>query len=186
MTTQFFDLMIDTETAGLPPTGALLSIGCVFFDLKTQTMGPTFLRTISLATAVRDGGTMDASTVIWWMRQGDAARHSIAYNGQDIRKVLQDFSDWIKETCRHEDVRPYGNSASFDLPKIATACQRADLPVPWHYVNERCFRTMRAMYPSVEYNPAEKGDGVHNALADAQFQVQHLFKIANRNKAKNA
>ena len=25
MTTQFFDLMIDTETAGLPPTGALMS-----------------------------------------------------------------------------------------------------------------------------------------------------------------
>lgn len=31
--TQFFDLMIDTETAGLPPTGALLSIGACFFDL---------------------------------------------------------------------------------------------------------------------------------------------------------
>ena len=92
----------------------------------------------------------------------------------------------VKETCRHEDVRPYGNSASFDLPKIATACQRADLPVPWHYVNERCFRTMRAMYPSVEYNPADKGTGNHNALEDAKFQVEHLWKIANRNKAKNA
>lgn len=34
--TQFFDLMIDTETAGLPPTGALLSIGACFFDLHTH------------------------------------------------------------------------------------------------------------------------------------------------------
>ena len=186
MTTQFFDLMIDTETAGLPPTGALMSLGAVFFDLKTQTMGPTFLRTVHLATSVRDGGTIDPSTFLWWLGQSDEARHGARFNGQDIRKVLQDFSDWIKETCRHEDVRPYGNSASFDLPKIASACQRAGLPVPWHYVNERCFRTMRAMYPSVEYNPAEKGDGAHNALADAEFQVQHIFKIANRNKVKNA
>ena len=186
MTTQFFDLMLDVECFGKNETAALASIGAVFFCLKTQTMGPTFLRTINLATAVRDGGTMDPSTVLFWLRQGDAARHSIAYNGQDIRKVLADFSDWIKETCRHEDVRPYGNSASFDLPKIATACQRADLPVPWHYVNERCFRTMRAMYPSVEYNPADKGTGNHNALEDAKFQVEHLWKIANRNKAKNA
>ena len=186
MTTQFFDLMIDTETAGLPPTGALLSIGAVFFDLKTQTMGPTFLRTVHLATSVRDGGTIDPSTFMWWLGQSDEARHGIRFGGQDIRKVLADFSDWIKETCRHEDVRPYGNSASFDLPKIATACQRADLPVPWHYVNERCFRTMRAMYPSVEYNPADKGTGNHNALEDAKFQVEHLWKIANRNKAKNA
>ena len=45
---------------------------------------------------------------------------------------------------------------------------------------------MRAMYPSVEYNPADKGTGNHNALEDAKFQVEHLWKIANRNKAKNA
>ena len=186
MTTQFFDLMCDVECLGKGEDAALVSLGAVFFDLKTQTMGPTFLRTINLATAVRDGGTMDPSTVIFWLRQGDAARHSVAYNGQDIRKVLQDFSDWIKETCRHEDVRPYGNSNSFDLPKIETAMERIGMKTPWHFINVRCFRTMRAMYPSVEYNPAEKGDGAHNALADAQFQVEHLFKIANRNKVKNA
>ncbi|MBH0040757.1 3'-5' exonuclease [Pseudoalteromonas sp. SWN166] len=106
MTTQFFDLMIDTETAGLPPTGALMSIGAVFFDMKTQTLGPTFLRTVHLATSVRDGGTIDPSAFLWWLGQSDEARHGVRFNGQDIRKVLQDFSDWIKETCRHEDVRP--------------------------------------------------------------------------------
>jgi hypothetical protein len=186
MTTKFFDLMCDVECMGKGEKAALVSLGCVFFDLKTQTMGPTFLRTINLATAVRDGGTMDPSTVIFWLRQGDAARHSVAYNGQDIRKVLQDFSDWIKETCRHEDVRPYGNSNSFDLPKIETAMERVGMKTPWHFINVRCFRTMRAMYPGVEYNTADKGTGAHNALVDAQFQVEHLFKIANRNKAKNA
>lgn len=186
MTTQFFDCMIDVESMGKGADAALVALGAAFFDIRTQTIGPTFLRTINLATAVRDGGTMDPSTVIFWLRQGDAARHSVAYNGQDIRKVLQDFSDWIKETCRHEDVRPYGNSNSFDLPKIETAMERIGMKTPWHFINVRCFRTMRAMYPSVEYNPAEKGDGAHNALADAQFQVEHLFKIANRNKVKNA
>ena len=186
MTTQFFDCMIDVESMGKGADAALVALGAAFFDIRTQTIGPTFLRTINLATAVRDGGTMDPSTVIFWLRQGDAARHSVAYNGQDIRKVLQDFSDWIKETCRHEDVRPYGNSNSFDLPKIETAMERIGMKTPWHFINVRCFRTMRAMYPSVEYNPADKGDGAHNALIDAQFQIDHLFKIANRNKAKNA
>ena len=186
MTTQFFDCMIDVESMGKGADAALVALGAAFFDIRTQTIGPTFLRTINLATAVRDGGTMDPSTVIFWLRQGDAARHSVAYNGQDIRKVLQDFSDWIKETCRHEDVRPYGNSNSFDLPKIETAMERIGMKTPWHFINVRCFRTMRAMYPSVEYNPADKGTGNHNALEDAKFQVSHLFKIANRNKAKNA
>ena len=182
MTTQFFDLMIDTETAGLPPTGALLSLGAVFFDLKTQTMGPTFLRTVHLATSVRDGGTIDPSTFMWWLDQSDEARHGVRFGGQDIRKVLQDFSDWIKETCRHEDVRPWGNSNAFDLTIVGGAYKRADIKLPWYWTNERDFRTVRNLYSAVEYNPAEKGDGAHNALQDAKFQVEHLFKIANRNK----
>ena len=56
MTPQYFDLMIDVECAGLPPNGALLSIGAVFFDLHTQTLGPTFSRTINLASSVKHGG----------------------------------------------------------------------------------------------------------------------------------
>lgn len=186
MTTQFFDCMIDVECMGKGADAALVSLGAVFFDIRSQTMGPTFLRTIHLATAVRDGGTIDPGTVLWWLGQSQEARDGVRFNGQDIRRVLADFSDWIAETCRHEDVRPYGNSNSFDLPKIETAMQRIGMQVPWHFVNVRCFRTMRAMYPSVEYNPSDKGDGAHNALADAQFQVEHLFKIANRNKAPRA
>ena len=88
MTTQFFDLMIDTETAGLPPTGALLSIGAVFFDIKTQTLGPTFLRTINRATAVRDGGTLTPSTILWWLGQSDEARKGVRFGRLDIRVVL--------------------------------------------------------------------------------------------------
>ena len=118
MTTQFFDLMIDTETAGLPPTGALMSIGAVFFDLGTQTMGPTFNRTINLTSSVAHGG---------------------AYN-------------------------------------------RLGQKTPWYWSNERCFRTVRNLYPTIEYDPSQKGEGAHNALADAVFQVEHLFKIKNRGK----
>lgn len=182
MTTKFFDCMIDVECMGKGADAALVSLGAVFFDIRSQTMGPTFLRTIHLATAVRDGGTIDPGTVLWWLGQSQEARDGVRFNGQDIRRVLGDFSAWIAETCRHEDVRPYGNSNSFDLPKIETAMHRIGMQVPWHFVNVRCFRTMRAMYPSVAYNPSEKGDGAHNALADAHFQVEHLFKIANRNK----
>ncbi len=174
---QFEDLMIDTETMGLPPNGALVTIGAVFFDLTTEKLGPTFYRKIHLATAVRDGGVMDPSTVLWWLRQPDAARQELCYGGEDIRLVLQDFSAWIKETCRHEDVRPWGNSNSFDLSIVGGACKRAEIATPWYWTNERDFRTTRNQYPKVEYDPSKKGDGAHNALADAVFQVEHLFEI---------
>lgn len=182
MTTEFFDLMIDTETAGLPPTGALMSIGAVFFDLKTRTMGPTFNRSIHLATSVREGGTIDASTFLWWLGQSDAARGAVRYGGLDIRKALQEFSDWIAETCPHSEVRVWGNSPSFDMVIVGGAYKRCEMPTPWSWYHERDFRTVRAMYPAIEYDVKAKGDGAHNALADAQFQVEHLFKIADRNK----
>ncbi|WP_278535032.1 3'-5' exonuclease [Delftia acidovorans] len=180
--TQFFDLMIDTETMGLPPTGALLSIGAVFFDLHTQSLGPTFNRTINLASSVKHGGTIDAGTVLWWLRQGDEARKAVAYGGEPIDLVLADFAAWIAQTCRHDDVRPWGNSSTFDLTIIGGAFQRLGMKAPWYFTNERDFRTVRNMFPHIEYDPGEKGAGAHNALADAQFQVAHLFKIKNRNK----
>lgn len=180
---QFFDLMIDTETAGLPPTGALLSIGAVFFDLHAQTLGSTFNRTIHLASSVRHGGTMDAGTVLWWLRQDPKAQKAVAYGGEPLDLVLNDFSAWIAANCRHEDVRPWGNSSSFDLTIVGSAYQRLGVKAPWHFTNERCFRTIQNQYPQVVYDPSQKGDDAHNALADAIFQVQHLFKIKNRNKS---
>lgn len=175
--TQFFDLMIDIETAGLPPTGALLSIGAVFFDLHTCTLGPTFNRTIHLASSVKHGGTVDAGTVLWWLRQGDEARKAVAYGGEPLDLVLTDFNAWIAQTCRHEDVRPWGNGSAFDLTIIGGAYKRLSMPAPWRYFNERCFRTARNLHPGVEYNPDDKGADAHNALADAVFQAQHLFEI---------
>lgn len=174
---QFEDLMCDTEALGLPPTGALVSIGARFFDLKTETLGPSFQRTIHLASSVAHGGTIDAGTCLFWLRQSDEARKGIAYNGEPIDLVLQDFSNWIKQTCRHEDVRVWANSPAFDCVIVGGAYDRLGMPRPWHFSKERDFRTARALYPMVEYNVEEKGDGAHTALADADFQIAHLLKI---------
>ena len=96
--------------------------------------------------------------------------------------MLQEFSDWIKETCRHEDVRPWGNSNRFDLGITESAYKRAGIPAPWVHWNERDFRTVRNLYPGVEYDPSKKGDGAHDALTDAVFQINHLFAIKRSRK----
>ncbi|MFN7883101.1 MAG: 3'-5' exonuclease [bacterium] len=178
----WIDLMIDLETMGLPPDGAVVSIGACFFDLDALTIGPTFKKNVNLATAVRDGGTLTPSTIMWWMGQGDEARKSVLYDTYDVRQVLQELSDFIAEHSRHQDVRVWGNGADFDVTIMNSAYLRAGMKTPWGPFRVRCFRTVRNMYPSVEYNTDEKGDGAHNALTDAIFQALHLFKIKNRNK----
>lgn len=181
--TEFHDLMIDVESAGKGTTGALMSIGATFFSYTNEcVLGPTFNRVIHLSTSVRDGGTMDPSTFRWWMRQSQEARFAVAFGGDEIRDVLTDFAAFIAETSTVKDVRPWGNSPSFDMEKIRHAYKSAGMKEPWHFTNERCFRTIRNWYPQVVYDPKEKGDGNHNALADAIFQANHIFKIKNRFK----
>jgi hypothetical protein len=177
-----FDLMIDLETMGTGPTAAIVSIGARFFSIENEALGPKFEATIHLGSAMAHGGTIEAGTVIWWLQQNDQARKNICFGGRDIKVVLQEFSDWIAETCRHEDVRPWGNSASFDCMKIQTACERVGIKTPWYWTNERCFRSVRHMFPRIEYDPSQKGDAAHTALADADFQIEHLFRIKRERK----
>lgn len=176
------DLMIDVESAGVGDHGALLSIGAAFFDLQTCTIGPKFSRAINLATAVRNGGQVDPATFIFWMGASQEARDAIRFSTEDIAVVLTDFAAFIAEHSRVQDVRPYGNSARFDLAKIDNAYQSAGIKTPWRFGNERCFRTVRNMYPSVLYDWESKGDSAHTAIVDAEFQISHMFKIKNRNR----
>jgi hypothetical protein len=179
---KYTNLMIDLESMGLPPTGALIGLGGCFFDLKEQTIGPTFYRAVNLATAVREGGTMTPSTVMWWLGQSQEAREAVRFSALDIRTVLTEFADFIAEHSRVQDVRTWGNANTFDLTLLSGAYERMGMKQPWHYVNEMCFRTVRNMYPQVVYDPERKGKDAHNALADAIFQANHLFAIKNRNK----
>lgn len=178
------DLMIDTETMGLPPDGALCSIGACFFDMGKREIGPTFERTINLATSVRDGGTLNPSTIIWWLGQSEEARKSIRFSAEDIRTTLTDFAAFIAQHSSAKEVRPWGNSNAFDLTIIGTAYKRAGIEQPWSWSRERDFRTVRNMFPSIPYDPSEKGDGAHNALADAIFQAKFLFRIKDSRARK--
>jgi hypothetical protein len=125
---------------------------------------------------------MDPATIMFWLSQSQAARDAVRFSTNDVRVVMQEFSDFIAEHSRHQDVRPYGNSAKFDLAKVEFACKQAGVKAPWFWTQERCFRTIRSLYPSVVYDPSEKGDDAHHALADAKWQAAHLFKIKNRNR----
>lgn len=179
----WFDLSVDLETMGLPPDGAIVSIGACFFDLEKCEIGPTFSRVINLATAVRDGGVIAPSTLMWWLGQSEAARRGIMFNAEDIRVVLTDFAAFIETHSRRQDVRVWANGSDFDNTLLNSAYLRADMKTPWSPFKNRCFRTVRNMYPSVEYNTDDKGEGAHNALTDAIFQAKHLFRIKNRSKA---
>ncbi|WP_028318356.1 3'-5' exonuclease [Desulfobulbus elongatus] len=168
-----YDVMIDLETMGTGPNAAIVAIGAIEFDAAADSLGRAFYRAVDLATAVADGGEIDAGTVMWWLRQSAAARMDISGGGRPLRQVLSEFSAWLGDGLG-EDRRVWGNGAGFDNVILAQAYRRAGFPVPWLPWNDRCYRTVKAMRPDVLM---ERVGTHHNALADAISQARHLMAV---------
>jgi hypothetical protein len=174
--------MIDVECFAMEEDAALVGLGAVFFDIETCTLGPTFSGQIHLATSVALGGKLEASTILWWLGQSEAVRNQVRFGSRDVRLVLTDFCEWMREHSDPKTVLAWGNSDAFDLSKVEKHLKWLGLDTPWYWTNRRCFRTTRNQYKQVEYDPSQKNGEAHDPLVDAVFQAEHLFKIKNRNK----
>ena len=170
----YSNVMIDLETMGNGPASAIVAIGAVAFDITAGEIGPAYYNRVDLESAVRDGGVMDASTVIWWLQQSNEARDEIARPADmDMATAMQSFSAYMSEIAE-PDVVVWGNGASFDNVILRGAYQRTGLDAPWKWWNDRCYRTLKAQHRDV---PFERIGTHHNALSDAESQALHLIRI---------
>lgn len=167
------DIMLDLETAGQGPDAAIVAIGAVQFDRDAGIIGERFYAPVDLASAVAAGGIIDPSTVTWWLRQSDAARGELTRPALQIGSALDTFDVWLQR-MGVRDLHVWGNGAAFDNVILAGAYKRFGRPVPWQFWNDRCYRTMKSLYPAVTL---ERTGTHHNALDDAEHQARHLLAI---------
>ena len=168
------DVMLDLETMGNGPDAAIVAIGAVEFDVKTRELGRQFYSVIDLESAVKFGGVMDPSTVLWWLKQSEDARKLFIEKGQPIDAALADFSAWLTQCGPIDELKIWGNGAAFDNVILSSAYKRSGIPQPWQFRNDRCYRTIKGLYKHVKM----QRQGVHhNALDDAISQAQHLIDI---------
>lgn len=163
-------IMLDLEALGQGNNAAIVAIGACEFDPAVDICATrTFYQKVALASSVEAGMQMDPSTVLWWMKQSDAARKS-TFDGETIPlgDALHAFSKWFGE-----DKPVWGNGATFDNAIIRSGFAAVGLPVPWKYWNDRCYRTMKSL---VSFK-AEPFGTAHNALDDAITQAVHLQRI---------
>jgi len=166
------DIMLDLETMGNGNNAAIAAIGAVNFDLTTGEIGEGFYEVVDLESSVRHGGVMDVSTVLWWMQQSDTARAEFKREGKHIQMALVSFQTYLASFTG--EVALWGNGAVFDNVILKSAYDRGGLILPWHFKNDRCYRTMRAMLPVVEL--PEIAGTHHRAIDDARWQAQYLIE----------
>lgn len=171
--------MLDIETLGTAPGSAILAIGAVKFtkgDIYAE-----YYRRIDLKSAIAAGLNMDPDTVMWWLKQTDDARLEITREGCDIQDVLTHFAEWV--WCLHTEapeevagweIEMWGNGASFDNVLLSVAYEKIGAPRPWKYSGDRCYRTIKNLYPEVQM---QRTGTHHNALDDAKSQAMHLMAM---------
>ena len=174
MSNKTFDIMLDLETMGTGPNAAIVAIGAVAFDLQSGTIGDRFYRVVDLGTSVDMGGEIDADTVLWWMKQSDDARAMFARDGAALSEALADFSLWLSAHGVPDNVRVWGNGAAFDNVILSSAYRSSTRMQPWRHWNDRCYRTVKSLYPDVKL---ERVGTHHNAVDDAESQARHLIAM---------
>jgi hypothetical protein len=170
--------MIDLETLGNTPTSVIASIGVVKFDLKKDvdlSTAEVYTEVVNRESCIKQGLTMDVSTVEWWVKQGESAKRIFGTSGVELKTVLCQLRDWMR-IWEDKEAQVWSNGANFDIPILENAYKRCGLDIPWKYYQTRCFRTIKALYPNIKL----ENKNAHTALDDALYQAEYLCKAIGK------
>jgi exodeoxyribonuclease VIII len=163
------NVMLDLETMGNSSNSAIIAIGAVVFDEENLRLDDKFYVTIDLKSNIDAGLQVDPDTIMWWMKQSDAARSQFEDTTHGLEAALAAFSTWIPG-----DAIVWGNGAAFDNVILGNAYKALGLNQPWAFWNDRCYRTVKSMYPEVKM---KRLGTYHCAVDDAVSQAAHLMEI---------
>jgi len=171
------NVMLDLETLGTGANSAILSIGAVEMDFDSLALGREFYVVIDRQSCFDLGCTSDPATLKWWSDQSSEARTVLSEPGIAADKALAQFSIWAPDY-----MELWGNGSDFDNAMLAELYRKVGSETPWKFFNNRCYRTMKNMFPRVTF--MRQGTH-HNALDDAKSQAMHMLKIVERMKDRN-
>lgn len=167
--------MVDLETLGVEENAVITSIGAVRFNprgLDTEdSLDDVHYVRINPQSAQAAGCTIDASTVLWWMQQTDAARSEMLNSDQlSLGLAIDGFAIWCHRAIP-QPTRIWAKGYDFDVGKLRYVFNLVNQKWPFHFAHSRCVRTIEELAdPTGELPPI--GVGVaHNALDDARRQV---------------
>src|SRR5690606_4687031 len=140
-------ISIDCESLGTSSDALLLSIGAVAFDPLSGQVLEEFHAIID-----QDGahavGSIDAATVFWWMRQGEAARAALF--AKDLERVtLRAALDQLTALVLRYPGAVIWQRGDKDSEWIASAYRSQGMKCPWRYWQVRDQRTLAKLFEHI-------------------------------------
>lgn len=169
------NIMLDLETMGRSPDGAIASIGMIKFDPDGDTLQDPFYLPVRLEGQDVLGMTFFPDTIVWWLQQSKAAQEAIVRGDRvDLFNALSQVNNYVGENGT--PVWAYGST--FDHVILQTAFDRCRIKSAIGYRQQVC---MRALAQRTTIERPKVGEE-HNALDDATAQAIWLQKILNAGK----
>jgi exodeoxyribonuclease VIII len=189
-------VILDFETFGLGEKAVLLALGACTFDPATGEIGAEFYAGIDPRT--QQGRDIDPSTVIWWLKQDQAARDKITHAvsladtleqgipegtpeeeidelyknaAHSVQNVARSFIAWFDTLG--DDVLVWTNGA-VDHAWLQSMMDYCGYKNPVPYRAQRDYRTLKGLFRDVK---ADDYGVAHNALDDAIKQAKHTVRI---------
>lgn len=165
------NLMLDFETFATTPRSVVLSLGAVLFD-ENKIIEKRYWK-FEVQPQIKAGREVSASTLLWWLHQGEKAREVLEPNPQDVSLHIfcLQFTHWLKQNGFEEsNGKVWGNGAAFDVPIIDSLYLDQGLEIPWRFYNVMCYRTFAKLTKCKDL--AERKGTHHNALDDSVYQTE--------------
>lgn len=183
------DVSIDLETLGIGNDAMILSIGAVKFDPRTGEFGEPFYALIDTLDTKHGGGSIDISTVHWWMNQSEEARNALFSPDMNDTRInlfqalaeLQTFLGWDGEKTE-VTLWARGNK---DEAWLESAYKGLGLAVPFQYWQWKDQRTFCSDFKPFLPNRDERSVA-HDALDDAAYQAECVMAVYSRLYATGA
>lgn len=169
------EVMIDLETLGVENDSVILSIGAIEFCTNPFTILQRYHWGLNTKSQEDKGRKIYGSTVTWWLSQSKEAQDSLLLT-QKISWQVEHVLAQLEIMCVQPVVKGvWGNGSMFDNALIGSLAKSFGQSNPLPYKKDRCYRTLKNLYPQVEL--PERNGIHHNALDDAIFQARHLSSI---------
>ena len=182
MTIPRIHVVIDLETLSTRPNAAILAIGAVAVDIIAGKVIDEFSTTIDYEEGRALGVFHESEeTWAWWKKQGARAVQATFKREHSYTVGLKLFCSWyykIKEKADgHKNVPVWGNGASFDNAILSHAFAVFGIKQPWFYTNDRCYRTLAALFPIAGKKKSGPKHLQHIVVEDARREGEHLIQI---------
>lgn len=167
------NVMIDLETTGVESGCCILSVAVVPF-LAEAPLEP-FYEKISHVKSMDAGFTNNEDTLKWWDKQRKDIQDEAFSGTRSPESVMESLTHYFKLLGEPKDIFVWGNGADFDNVILGAYFKKLGMKQPWGIWNNRCYRTLKNLFPVVQY---QKPVDAHNALADAAAQARHAALIS--------